>query len=60
MERKIYEIEEQLAKLIEGLCDIALKSGGLQNKLAVDYVLSSFRPEKKPEASAVKIEDVES
>ncbi len=39
----IYEDDKE-KKLIIDLCDLALKTGGLQNKEAVDYILHHMRP----------------
>jgi len=34
-----YNIDEETKNIIVQMCDIALKAGGLNNKLAVDRVL---------------------
>ena len=47
-----YEISESDLKLIQGLLDVALRAGGLQNKPAVDrlvYVFANPIQEEKKE-----------
>lgn len=39
----IYENDKE-KQLITQLCDMALKTGGLQNKEAVDYILQNMHP----------------
>lgn len=38
-----YEITDEVKNIIVQMCDIALKAGGLQNKVAVDTVLGVFK-----------------
>lgn len=38
----MYKIDKETYRLIIQLCDLALKAGGLQNKDAVDYIVSRF------------------
>jgi len=49
------KVSKEMGGLIQQLCDIALRQGGLQNKPGVDRILSSMKViEKEPKKEGKK------
>jgi len=48
----IFELTEQDLELIKSMCDVCLRAGGLQNKAAVDRIISVFSKPIKQDGKA--------
>ena len=53
----VVKTDEQGKKLIEALCDVALKAGGLSNLQAVGSILNAVEILEEPKTSEAKADE---